>query len=78
MTSGIRGNLPFPGTYLKKAAKISINLVSSMKSAAFRSQIVFWTVLPHGAKIAVVHRIHTNSEAEFLSVSALRERRNDL
>jgi hypothetical protein len=77
MTSGIRGNLPFPGTYLKKAAKISINLVSSMKSAAFRSQIVFWTVLPHGAKIAVVHRIHTNSEAEFLPVSAPRERRND-
>jgi hypothetical protein len=78
MTSAIRGNPPFPGAYLKKAAKIPITLVSSMKSAAFRSQIVFWTVLPHGAKIAGIHKIHTNSEAEFLSVSAPRERRNDL
>ncbi|MEI3383758.1 MAG: hypothetical protein V8R21_09255 [Dysosmobacter sp.] len=77
MTSGIRGNLPFPGTYLKKAAKIPINLVSSMKSAAFRSQIVFWTRFPRRAKIAGIHKIHTNSEAEFLSVSAPRERRND-
>ena len=61
----------------EKAAKIPISLVSSMKSAVFRSQIVFWTRFPRRAKIAVIHRIHTNSEAEFLSVSAPRERRND-
>jgi len=61
----------------KKSRKFPVNHAANAKPAAFRSQIVFWTVLPHGAKIAVIHRMHTNSEAEFLPVSAPRERRND-
>jgi hypothetical protein len=61
----------------KKSRKLPVKRAANAKLAAFRSQIVFWTVLPHGAKIAGIHKIHTNSEAEFLSVSAPRERRND-
>jgi hypothetical protein len=61
----------------KKSRKLPAKRAANAKPAAFRSQIVFWTRFPRRAKIAVIHRMHTNSEAEFLPVSAPRERRND-